>query len=501
MQAGKRPAYALIERVIEFDLFVLGTGPAGQRAAVQAAKLGKKVGICERREVVGGVCINTGTIPSKTFREAVLYLTGYQQRGVYGPSYRVKDDITMAELLTRCDHVIQREVQVVRDQMRRNGVKLLAGEASFLDPHRLVVSGAQDNIEVRAEKIVIAVGTVPSVPPGTPVDGETIITSDDILRLPAIPHTMTIVGAGVVGTEYASIFAALGCEVTLIDKRPHLLEFVDAEIVESLSYQMRNMNCTFRLGEEVESVTRPSPGKAIALLRSGKKIVSDVVLHAAGRVGATAPLKLEAAGLTADERGRLTVNAHYQTAQPHIFAAGDVIGFPSLASTSMEQGRLAACNAFGTSCASMPHLFPYGIYSVPEISMVGKTEEELTKAGIPYEVGLARYREIARGAIMGDDSGLLKLLFHRDDRKILGVHIIGTGATELVHIGQAVMAFGGTLDYLVYAVFNYPTFAECYKVAALDGYNKLGPASDEVPPPGSGLALYGEEDPEKAPKA
>lgn len=481
-------------------MFVLGTGPAGQRAAVQAAKLGKRVGICERREVVGGVCINTGTIPSKTFREAVLYLTGYQQRGVYGSSYRVKEDITMGELLMRCDIVIQREVQVVRDQMRRNGVKLISGEASFVDPHHLAVTNAQETVAVSAEKIVIAVGTVPSIPPGTPVDGETIITSDDILRMPSVPRTMTIVGAGVVGTEYASIFAALGCEITLIDKRPRLLEFVDAEIVESLSYQMRNMNCTFRLGEEVASVTCPSPGKAIAVLQSGKKILSDVILHAAGRTGATDRLNLPAAGLTADDRGRMKVNAHYQTEQPHIYAAGDVIGFPSLASTSMEQGRLAACNAFGTSCASMPHLFPYGIFSVPEISMVGKNEEELTKAGIPYEVGVARYREIARGAILGDDSGLLKLLFHRDDRKILGVHIIGTGATELIHIGQAVMAFGGTLDYFVYSVFNYPTFAECYKVAALDGYNKIGPASDEVPPPGSGLALHGDvsSEPKKA---
>jgi NAD(P) transhydrogenase len=297
----------------------------------------------------------------------------------------------------------------------------------------------------------------------------------------------------VVGTEYASIFAALGCEVTLIDKRSRLLEFVDAEIVESLSYQMRNMGCTFRLGEEVASVTHQTPGKgAVAVLLSGKKILADVVLHAAGRTGATERLKLENAGLAADDRGRMKVNEHYQTEQPHIYAVGDVIGFPSLASTSMEQGRLAACNAFGTSCASMPHLFPYGIYAVPEISMVGKNEEELTKEGVPYEVGVARYREIARGAIMGDDSGLLKLLFQRDTRRILGVHIIGTGATELVHIGQAVMAFGGTLDYFVYSVFNYPTFAECYKVAALDGYNKVGPASDEVPPPGSGLALFGE---------
>jgi NAD(P) transhydrogenase len=346
---------------------------------------------------------------------------------------------------------------------------------------------------VKADIIVIAVGTVPSLPPGTEADGVTVITSDGVMGLTEIPRTMTVAGAGVIGTEYASIFAALGVEVTLIDKRPRLLEFVDAEIAESLSYQMRNMNCTFRLGEEVASVTIERPRRAVAVLQSGKKIVSELLLYSTGREGATKTLNLEAARLRADERGRLKVNKRYQTEQPHIYAVGDVIGFPSLASTAMEQGRLSACNAFGTVCSSMPHLFPYGIYSVPEISMVGKNEEELTKEGVPYEVGVARYREIARGAILGDDSGLLKILFHRQERTILGVHAIGTSATELVHIGQAVMAFRGTIDYFVYSVMNYPTFAECYKVAALDGYNKVGPAaSEEVPPPGSGLARYGE---------
>ena len=442
---------------------------------MQAAKLGKRVGICERRKVVGGVCINTGTIPSKTFREAVLYLTGFQMRGLYGASSAIKERITMEDLLFRCEHVIKREIDVIRDQMRRNGITLIGGAARFLDPHTLEISGVQGTVRITAEKIVIATGTVATRPQGVPVDGQSILTSDDILGLKEVPRTMTVVGAGVVGTEYASIFAALGVETTLIDRRPRLLEFVDAEIIESLTYQMRNMNCTFRLHEEVASVRLEGARRAVTVLKSGKLIISEVILYSVGRIGATADLDLAAAGLQADERGRLRVNEVFQTAQPHIYAAGDVIGFPALASTSMEQGRLAACHAFGISCASLPHLFPYGIYSVPEISTVGKNEEELTAQGVPYEVGVARYREIARGAILGDDSGLFKILFHRETRKLLGVHIIGTSATELVHIGQAVLAHGGTIDDIVNTVFNYPTFAECYKVAALDGYNKVGP--------------------------
>ena len=458
-----------------FDLFVIGTGPAGQRAAVQAAKLGKKVGICERREVVGGVCINTGTIPSKTLREAALYLTGFAMRSVYGTACAVKERITMQDLLFRVEHVVKREIDVIRDQMQRNGIGLFAGKGRFLDPHTLEVSGAGASARVATERVVIATGTIAALPQGVPVDGQSILTSDDILGLKEVPRTMTVVGAGVVGTEYASIFAVLGVEVTLVDARARLLEFVDAEIIESLTYQMRNANCTFRLHEEVESVSLERPGRAVTLLKSGKRIISEVILYSVGRVGATADLDLAAAGLAADERGRLKVNEFYQTAVPHIYAAGDVIGFPALASTSMEQGRLAACHAFGLPAASLPHLFPYGIYSVPEISMVGKNEEELTAAGVPYETGVARYREIARGAILGDDSGFLKILFHRETRRLLGVHIIGTSATELVHIGQAVLAHDGTLDYFVDTVFNYPTFAECYKVAALDGYNKVGP--------------------------
>jgi NAD(P) transhydrogenase len=460
-------------------MFVIGTGPAGQRAAVQAAKLGKRVGICERRDVVGGVCINTGTIPSKTFREAVLYLTGFRQRGIYGSSFTVKEDISMADLLFRCSYVIEREIDVIRHQMRRNRVQVVDGEARFLDQHNLAVTGRQGTVSVQADHVVIAAGTTPAQPSGFEAVGNSVIDSDGILGLSDIPRTMTIVGAGVIGIEYASIFAALGSTVTIVERSNDLLDFADREIVEALVYHMRNLDCIFRLGEEVEEVMS-GPGQAVAKLKSGKTIVSELLLYSTGRVGATAALDLRAIGLSADERGRLAVDEHYRTSQSHIYAVGDVVGFPSLASTSMEQGRIAACHAFGLEYHSSPDHFPYGIYAVPELSMVGQTEQELTAAAVPYEVGLARYREIARGNILGDDTGMLKLLFHRETRRLLGVHIIGAEATELVHIGQAVLAFDGTLEYFVNTVFNYPTLAECYKVAALDCYNKIGPPPGET---------------------
>jgi NAD(P) transhydrogenase len=431
---------------------------------------------------VGGVCINTGTLPSKTFREAVLYLSGLTQKRMYGYGYFVKERITIEDLLFRCDQVVKREIEVIRAQMRRNRISLLTGAASFVDPHRLTVAGVQGTLDVEADRILIATGTTPAPPPGVPVDGESVIDSDGILTLKSLPRSLTVVGAGVIGVEYASMFAALGVHVTVIDKRPRLLEFLDGEITEALQYTLRNMDCTLRLGEDVASVAVEAPRRAVATLKSGKKIVSELLLYAIGRIGATAELNLAAAGLRADDRGRLKVDENYRTEVPHIYAAGDVIGFPSLASTSLEQGRLASCHAFGAPCHSMPDLFPFGIYAIPEISMVGKTEQELTASGVPYETGIAHYREIARGAILGDDTGLLKLLFHRETRKLLGVHIIGTAATMLVHIGQAVLAFDGTIDYFIDTVFNYPTFAECYKVAALDGQNKLGPPTAAAPP-------------------
>ena len=462
----------------DFDLFVIGSGPAGQRAAVQAAKLGKRVGLAERQAVVGGVCLNTGTIPSKTLRAATMHFSGYNERSVYGASYKVKQDVTMADLLARADHVRQIGIDVTRHQMLRNGIKIMAAGASFLDPHRLQLAptGGGPATEATADKIVIAVGTTTTRDPNIAFDCKHIFTSDDILELEHLPKSLTVVGAGVIGIEYATIFATLGVRVTVIDKRLRVLPFIDEEIIDTLVHHMRQERVTLRLGEEVSAIEKVDgeQGQRIRIaLKSGKSINTDTVLYSIGRTGATEALNLQAAGVSADPRGRISVNANYQTEVPHIYAVGDVIGFPSLASTSMEQGRLAACHAFGVEARSFPNLLPYGIYTIPEISVVGKNEQELTEAEIPYEVGHAAYKEIARGQIVGDQAGLLKLLFDPMTHKLLGVHIIGDGACEMIHIGQAVMSLGGTIDYLIDTVFNYPTFAECYKTAAFDGINRL----------------------------
>ena len=462
----------------DFDMLVMGSGPAGQRAAIQATKLGKATAVIERRAVVGGVCVNTGTIPSKTLREAVSHLSGYRERNVYGASYSVKQDITMDDLLFRTDHVVRNEIDVTNHQLARNGVNVLVAKAAFVDKHtvRLTYLDGRGQRDVSADRIVIAVGTETTKDPSVPFDGQTIFTSDDILELKELPKSLSVVGAGVIGLEYATIFATLGVRVTVIDKRPTMLDFVDAEIMDSLIYQMRQNRVTFRLGEEVKSLetTSGAKGKRVRIvLESGKQVITQKALYSIGRTGATSDLNLSAAGLSSDARGRISVNEDYQTAVPHIYAVGDVVGFPSLESTSMEQGRLAACDAFKQDAHSVAELFPYGIYTIPEISIVGKNEEELTAAGVPYEVGKAFYREIARGQIIGDSTGMLKMLFHRETRKLLGVSIIGEGATELIHIGQAVMAHEGSVDYFVDTVFNYPTLAECYKTAAFDGVNRL----------------------------
>ncbi len=463
----------------DYDMLVIGSGPSGQRAAIQAAKLDKRVALAERRAVVGGVCINTGTIPSKTLREAVLHLSGYREHAIYGESYTVKQNITMEDLLFRTDHVIRHELDVTRHQLMRNRVEVLEADAAFVDPHtvRLNYVDGRGQRDVTVQAVAIAVGTRATQDPHIPFDGQRIFISDDILELKQLPRSLAVIGAGVIGCEYASIFATLGVRVTLIDKRSQLLPFVDDEIIESLAYQMRQQRVTLRLGEEVSGLEplQDERGQRVRIhLASGKQIITEKALYSIGRTGATDSLNLPAAGLAADDRGRMRVNEHYQTATPTIYAVGDVIGFPSLASTSMEQGRLAACHAFGVDAHSVPELFPYGIYTIPEISMVGRTEEELTDADVPYEVGKAQYREIARGQIIGDNTGLLKLIFHLETRQLLGVHIIGEGASELVHIGQAVIAFGGKIDYFVQTVFNYPTLAECYKTAAFDGINRLG---------------------------
>jgi NAD(P) transhydrogenase len=462
----------------DYDLLVIGSGPAGQRAAIQAAKLNKRVAVVERKAVVGGVCINTGTIPSKTLREAALYLSGYRLHEVYGESYMVKQNITMGDLLFRTDYVIKHEIDVTRHQLQRNRVELINAEASFVDAHtvRLSAVDSQGFRDVKAGAVIVAPGTHATRDPHIPFDGQRIFASDDILHLDRLPRSLAVVGAGVIGCEYASIFSTLGVRVTLIDKRPRLLPFVDEEITDTLAFHMRENRVTLRLEEEVSAIEpfedQERPGVRIHLA-SGKQIVTEKALYSIGRTGSTEKLNLLAAGVRTDARGRIEVNDSYQTSVPHIYAVGDVIGFPSLASISMEQGRVAACHAFQVEAKSVPQLFPYGIYTIPEISMVGRTEQELTEQGIPYEVGKAQYREIARGQILGDSSGLLKLIFHLDTRELLGVHIIGEGASELVHIGQAVLAFGGKINYFVNIVFNYPTLAECYKNAAFDGINRL----------------------------
>ena len=459
----------------DFDLVCIGSGPAGQRAAVQAAKLGRRAAVVEKRRAVGGVCIDTGTIPSKTLREAVVTFSGLAGKGDRLPWARLEGRPTCQQLFAGVDRVIAREVEVIENQLRRNDVSVLHGAASFLDPHTLRIEGERGRRQVTAEHILIAVGTQPAPPPGVKSDGEVILDTDDMVRLKQLPRTICVVGAGVIGVEYTSILAALGVAVTLVERRERPLEFLDREIVDELLHQMRSRNVTLRLGESVESIdlAEGPPRKAVLTLESGKRIVTDSVLFSAGRVAATEALDLAAAGLAGDGRGRVRVDTHFRTAVPHIFAAGDVIGYPSLAATSSEQGRLAACAAFGVGAGPMAAHFPIGIYAIPEISMVGAPEHELTHQKVPYEVGVARYREIARGQILGDDAGMFKMLFHREDHRLLGVHCIGTGATELVHIGQAVLGLGGGLDYFLSTVFNYPTLAECYKVAALDASNRL----------------------------
>ncbi|HVG89133.1 MAG: Si-specific NAD(P)(+) transhydrogenase [Gaiellales bacterium] len=466
---------------MSFDLVAVGSGPAGQRAAVQAAKLGKRAAVIERANL-GGVSTNFGTVPSKTLRAAIVELTG-RAATAQGLNARINHSVTIDDLRARTRQVIEHEREVIRDQLLRNGVTIIEGDASFAEPNSLEVRSDAGTSRVAADRIVIAVGTVPARPPGVEFDEKTVLDSDGLLRIAKLPGTLTVVGAGVIGLEYASMAAALGVHVTLVEKRPRLLDFVDDEMVEALQYHLRGLGLSLRLGEEVDAVRR-SPQGVMTHLRSGKRIPSQVVLYAAGRQGATATLNLEAAGLEADSRGRIEVGPDYRTSQPHIFAAGDVIGFPSLAATSMEQGRLAALTAFDRPAKSMPNLLPYGIYTVPEISFVGLTERELTESAVPYVVGFGRFRELVRGGIAGDRTGVLKLLIHTDTRRVLGVHVFGTAATELVHLGQTVMAGDLTVDYLVEAVFNVPTFTDAYKVAALDAANRLNEIDDLPVAPG-----------------
>lgn len=458
-----------------YDLIVIGSGPAGRRAAIQAAKFGKSVLVVEKGRRVGGVSVHTGTIPSKTLRETVLNLSGWRERGFYGRAYRAKQDITAEDLLKRLHMTLDHEVEVLEHQFARNGVATQAGTARFTGPTAIEVACEEGEIvALTADRFLLAVGTNPYRPPDVPFDGDKVLDCDEVLDLRALPRNLTVVGAGVIGIEYATIFSAMDLPVTLVEPRETLLDFVDRELVDDFVHQLRDRGMALRLGVAVERIERDPSGACVTVLANGRQIRSEALLYAAGRTGATEALNLAACGLKAGPRGQIAVDGTtFQTAVPHIYAAGDVIGFPSLASTSMEQGRIAACHAFNADALEPPKYFPYGIYAVPEISTVGMTEEEVQEREIPYECGVARFRETSRGHIMGVSNGMLKMIFSLKTRRLLGAHIVGEGATELIHIGQAVLNLKGTLDYFVENTFNYPTLAEAYKIAALDAWNRM----------------------------
>jgi NAD(P) transhydrogenase len=462
------------EARIRHDFIVIGSGPAGRRAAIQAAKIGRSVMVIEKGRRVGGVSVHTGTIPSKTLRETVLNLTGWRERGFYGSAYRVKQDIEAKDLMARLHMTLDHEVDVLEHQFARNGVQTMYGTARFVGPHTVEVKLVNGDIRViEGEKILIAVGTRPYRPLEVPFNGRNVLDSDEIVEMARLPRSLTVVGAGVIGIEYATIFSALDVAVALVESRAELLDFIDHELIEDFTYQLRDRGMAIRLGSKVVRIELEND-QPVTILENGRRVRSEVLLYAAGRVGATDALNLDSCGLSTDERGRLKVDpATFQTDLAHIYAAGDAIGFPSLASTSMEQGRIAACHAFGIQMPPAPEFFPYGIYAVPEISTVGMSEEEVRRRGIPYECGVARFRETSRGHIMGLNNGMMKLIFSQKTRRLLGAHIVGEGATELVHIGQAVLNLHGTLDYFIENTFNYPTLAEAYKIAALDAWNRM----------------------------
>jgi NAD(P) transhydrogenase len=468
--------------MFQYDLVVVGSGPAGRRGAIQAAKLGKKVLVIEQGKRVGGVSVHTGTIPSKTLRETALNLSGWRERGFYGRAYRVKEEISAEDLRRRLLITLDHEVEVLEHQFARNRVQHIRGKASFIDPSTLqVVKDDGDTMQVSCATILLAVGTKPFRPDYMPFDGKSVLDSDELLDMEELPRSMVVIGAGVIGIEYATIFSALDTQVTVLDPKSTMLDFIDKEIIEDFTYQLRDRNMKLLLGQKADKVEKLDNGKVELTLDNGRRLVTDMVLFAAGRMGATDMLNLAAAGLEADSRGRLKVNPEtFQTSVPNIFAAGDVIGFPSLASTSMEQGRIAARVAVGAIAKEPQKYFPYGIYAVPEISTCGLTEEEVKERGIPYECGIARFRETSRGHIMGLDTGLLKMIFSLKTRRLLGVHIVGEGATELVHIGQAVLNLKGTVEYFVENTFNYPTLAEAYKIAGLDAGNRMGDIKSEL---------------------
>lgn len=457
----------------DYDLVVIGSGPAGQKAAIQAAKLCKRVAIVDASFRIGGACLHDGTIPSKSFREAIVHLSGYRERRHYGSAYRVKSQVEMGDLTSRTSGIVSDVEQTIRAQLIRNNVDIVHGFASLLDPHRVRVRCGNREQILGTESIIIATGTHPWHPPGFEFDGETILDSDSVLQMKRIPRTMSVVGGGIIGCEYGSMFAALGVKVTIVEAKRSILQMVDQELIDHLLYKLREQKVAVIVNDKVTRCARTSNGRAVTYLESGKRVVSDVLLVSAGRCGNIKGLDLDALGIEYTERGNIVVNEHFQTSIPNIYAVGDVVGAPALASTALEQGRRAGAHAVGVEFPAPSSPLAFGIYTIPEIGMVGNTEAELSREKVPYETGIARFSEIDRGKIVGDDSGVLKLLFHRDTLKLLGVHVIGELAAELVHVGQAVMAFEGGIDYLARTIFNFPTLGQAYRVAALDGLNKI----------------------------
>lgn len=457
----------------EFDLVVIGSGPGGQKAAVQAAKLGKSVALVDSNPLVGGNCLHDGTIPSKSFREAILNLSGIRLRAHFGEAFRVKHNIEMVDLTRWSGAIVNHIEQTTRAQLQRNKVKIFCGIASLKSEHEVMIRQKNVQETVSADFVVLATGTRPMHPDGFEFDNHVVLDSTGILRLTKLPRTLAVVGGGIIGCEYASMFATVGVEVTMLEARPWILNHVDHDMREVLSHYLRSQRATILLNEKVVKCRRASDGRAVMVLDSGKRVVTEVLLVSAGRVGNVAELNLESLGIEHTPTGIIKVNSSFQTTVPNIYAVGDVAGKPGLASTAIEQGRRAACHMFGLEDPFQDLPQPYGIYSIPEIAMVGKNEAELTQAKIPYETGVARFCDLEKGQLIGDSEGMLKLMFDPNTLQILGVHIVGEGATELIHIGQAVMAQKGSLSLLVHMVFNYPTMAYAYKIAALDAFNKV----------------------------
>ncbi len=457
-----------------FDLIVIGSGPAGEKGAAQAAYFGKRVALVERERRLGGAGVNTGTLPSKTLRETALYFSGLRQRGLYGIDYTINRELTVPDFMYRKDQVVRSLWGMIEANLGRHRIELVPGYAEFEDPHTVRVTGMEGGVRrLTAPVILVATGSYPHWPDGVPRDPERLYDSDTILQMESIPRSLGVIGAGVIGCEYATMFRALGVEVTLLCGQGRLLPFLDEEISEHLRAEASRLGLAVLLNESADAVDLSGPRVRLRL-RGGGTLEVERVLFATGRLGATHGLGLERAGLAAGPRGHLSVNEHYQTEIPHVYAAGDVIGFPALASTSMEQARVAMCHAFDLKYKSrVSALLPTAVYTIPEVAMVGETEQSCREKGIAWCIGRARYENNGRGQIIGDLSGLIKLVFSPDDRRLLGVHIVGEMASELVHVGQGCLHFGGTIDYFIQAVFNYPTLAEAYKYAAYDGLQRL----------------------------